>query len=370
MPSTAPIPRFETTPMKRFATFILLLAAASTSADTTYRPGLTQAKFPRGSGHGFSAGTAISKTVPILESNLLSNASSAQRDRTPGLLMDYDAGGYSNGAATTPTPAVNPVSGTTWTWESENCVFAYEGQIRLPAGTTLVPYTRFDDGAAMTIGGHLLAFQGVQNGDKGGSSVEPLVLEPHAFPSDRWVPVNAWIYDWSGNKRPAAGLYAIQFNTNGVTGDLTNAGVWKRFADPGDMSFLRTRTDETFLHVESAVADGDDLLVSVSFHDVPATAAFSAWSGPVDGGTDMSGPWVTHVDLGTIAAGDSPEAVFRIPGGAISRYVRFRLFHLSETGTLRRLIMIPAVDKIYAPYISQIFGSPELMEHNKGIGSV
>ena len=315
--------------MKRFATFLLLLAAATAGADDTYRPGLLQAKFSRGSAYGFPAGSTVSKTVPVLASNLLSNASAAQRDRTPGLLMDYDAGGAANGSATTPSSTVNPVSGTTWKWDMENTVFAYEGQIRLPAGTTMQAYSRFDDGAAMVVDGHLVAYQGEQGGNVAG----PLVAESHAFPSDRWGPVNAWIYDWSGNKKPIGCLHAIQFNTNGVTGDLTNADVWKRFVDPGDMSFLRTRTNERFFHVKTVAADGDDLLVSIVFQDVPAAAEFSAWSGPVDGGSDTAGPWASHVDFGTVSAGDSPEAVFRVHGGAAARYVRFRLAHLSETGT-------------------------------------
>jgi len=313
---------------KSFLLLSLLLAGATAGADETYRPGLLQAKFSRGSAYGFPAGSTVSKTVPVLASNLLSNASAAQRDRTPGLLMDYDAGGAANGSATTPSSTVNPVSGTTWKWDMENTVFAYEGQIRLPAGTTMQAYSRFDDGAAMVVDGHLVAYQGEQGGNVAG----PLVAESHAFPSDRWVPVNAWIYDWSGNKKPIGSLYAIQCNTNGVTGDLTNADVWKRFVDPGDMSFLRTRTTEAFISMKTVVANGEDLLVSIAFHGVPAAAEFSAWSGPVDGGSDTAGPWAAHVDFGTVAAGDSPESLFRVPGGAAARYVRFRLAHLSETG--------------------------------------
>ena len=307
-----------------------LLLAAVTAGAHVYRPGLVQVKFSRGSGHGFPAGTTVSRTVPILESNLLATAFAPYRDRTPGLLMDYDADGSSG---TQPVPTVNPVSGTTWNWDLENTVFAYEGEIRLPAGTTLQPYSRFDDGAAMVVDGHLIAFQGVQENDSGGGQAEPVLLEPHVFASASWVPLNAWIYDWFKIKRPAAGLYAIQFNTNGVTGDLTNADVWKRFVDPGDMSFLRTRTDETFTRIRSVAADGDDLLATVAFEGVPAVAELSAWFGSVDGWHDDAGPWESNVGLGSIAPGDTPGRVFRIPGGATAKFVRLRLSHLSDTGT-------------------------------------
>ena len=135
-----------------FLAFACLPAAAVQTGHAVYRPGLTQARIPFGSSLGYK--TAYTG-VPNLASNLLLNADAAWLDRTLGVFKD---GGNTNGAP-------NPVSGTPWPWliESGHGVFAYEGEIRVEAGTTYSFYGRNYNGEALVVDGVTRVHQGPRN---------------------------------------------------------------------------------------------------------------------------------------------------------------------------------------------------------------
>lgn len=290
--------------------FVLVATAETARANVTYRPGLTQALFKVGSEHGFKT---EANGVPVLASNLVATASAdpfadSKIERVPYPLVDA-----ANNVA-------NPVTGSTWSWPDTYAVFAYEGEIYVTAGTTYTCYGRFDDGEAMVIDGTTTLFQGTTSGYNGA----PAVWGDYAATKTGWVPFNGWIWDWTGGKATRDCAYALQYNTDNVRNSFSDATKWSRFRDDGSMTFLRTDTGETFTTVVSAEPTGADLLLNVSFTNVPAASTLVAFFGDHDRGASSSG-WDGSVSLGTVAAGYTATASFTVTGAAEAKYLRLRL---------------------------------------------
>ena len=298
------------------------LAAAPVRANTVHRPGLVQMKFTQPSDFGFKTQTS---GVPVLASNLVALASAnglgADLDFTPAVFMDYNAG---NG----PAARQNPISGTSWGWYNWT-VYAYEGEIWLEAGTTLQCYGRFDDGEALVVDGKTVVFQGAGSGYNGA----PTLATSYTAATTGWVPLNAWIWDWTGGKTPVSAVYALQWNTNGVTDSQSTAAKWFRFEDALDMRFLRSTTGEAFTTVGTVAKDGDDLAATLVCAGLPSSAALYGCFGSADGGNGVTGVWDHVVSLGTVATnGEASVSVsVTVPGAASARAVRF--FLEGESGT-------------------------------------
>ena len=219
--------------MKKLAILFLAIFALAPAAraNTVYRPGLVQVLFKQGSANGFASAAS---GVPVLASNLVAKASSDSFAEGPEFvpypLMDRD------------NNVVNPMSGTTWSWPTQYATFAYEGEIRVEAGTTYTFYGRFDDGSAIVVDGALVLLQR----EDSGYNKQPQVWGDWTAPATGWVPFNAWIWDWTGGKATKDCYYALQYNAVGIKNDFGNASKWSRFEDPLDMSLLRSTTDEVF----------------------------------------------------------------------------------------------------------------------------
>ena len=275
--------------------FALLALAALNASAAIYVPGLVQAKLPG-------------------DRNLTADiASHGTASFVPGTLATtIDEHGTRE----------NPYDGVRWTWSNTN-TFAYAGSMFLEAGTTYRFAKYVDDSGDVWVGGTKII-------ENGGCNDTPV----GAYTSDStgWHAIEARFGNgWSGagSKGVANGFC---WNTNGVdsftTGTLTEAEGWHPVFDPGDASLLRAKlSDESHVAVTAIGKDGDDLLVSVAFADVPmAGASLAAFWGPADG-DDTAAFWEHAADAVAtgIAAGASPAAPVRIAGAADAAYVAFRL---------------------------------------------
>ena len=275
--------------------FALLALAALNASAAIYVPGLVQAKLPG-------------------DRNLTADiASHGTASFVPGTLATtIDEHGTRE----------NPYDGVRWTWSNTN-TFAYAGSMFLEAGTTYRFAKYVDDSGDVWVGGTKII-------ENGGCNDTPV----GAYTSDStgWHAIEARFGNgWSGagSKGVANGFCC---NTNGVdsftTGTLTEAEGWHPVFDPGDASLLRAKlSDESHVAVTAIGKDGDDLLVSVAFADVPmAGASLAAFWGPADG-DDTAAFWEHAADAVAtgIAAGASPAAPVRIAGAADAAYVAFRL---------------------------------------------
>lgn len=216
----------------------------------------------------------------------------------------------------------NPYDGVRWTWSNTN-TFAYAGSMFLEAGTTYRFAKYVDDSGDVWIGGTKII-------ENGGCNDTP--VGAYTPDSTGWHAIEARFGNgWSG-----AGAKGVAngfcWNTNGVdsftTGTLTEAEGWHPVFDPGDATLLRAKlSDESHVAVTAIGKDGDDLLVSIAFADVPmAGASLAAFWGPADGG-DTAAFWEHAADAVAtgIAAGATPAAPVRIAGAADAAYVAFRL---------------------------------------------
>ena len=301
------------------ALLALFAAPQPARANVTYRPGLMQAKITLGSPNGLATQSGV---VPVLASNLLAAAATDDKmsvERAPGTLMDVSVGDG-------PGSIANNITGNASGWTENYIVFAYEGQMHVTAGTTYKCYGRFDDGEAAVIDGTIAVHQGSTSGYNG----EPATLNDYTASATGWVPFNAWVWDWTGGKNVIGGLYALQYNTSGVSDDFSNPSVWSRFRDDGSMTFLRTDTGDTFTTIVSAVPDGDNLQLNVSFTNVPAAATLVAFFGDHDRGAS-SNNWTSSFSLGPVAAGDTATKPFVVSNAASARYLRLRLDNPTKT---------------------------------------
>lgn len=310
--------------MKKLPPVLLCLAlAVSAQANVVHRPGLVQVQFRQPSIHGFRTEAT---GVPVLASNLVATVAAeglgAYMDFTPSVFMDYSAGDG-------PGNRTNPISGREWGWPQNYIVFAYEGEIWLEAGAMLRGYGRFDDGEALVIDGKTVVHQGSASGYNSGPATDTFYMAE----TTGWKPFNAWVWDWTGGKNVCGAVYAIQWNTNGVTGSQSDATKWFRFEDPLDMSFLRAETGEAFTTVGSIAFDGDDLDATLVCAGLPSGAALAACFGPADGGTAATSDWAHVVSLGAVATNGAASVTLPVvvPGAASARSIRF--FLEGEKGT-------------------------------------
>ena len=279
-------------PIPPFALFAL---AALNASAAIYVPGLVQAKLP--GDRNLTAGIASHETASFV----------------PGTLATtIDEHGTRE----------NPYDGVRWTWSNTN-TFAYAGSMFLEAGTTYRFAKYVDDSGDVWVGGTKII-------ENGGCTDTP--VGAYTPGSTGWHAIEARFgngYGGAGAKGVANGFC---WNTNGVdsftTGTLTEAEGWHPIFDPGDASLLRAKlSDESHVAVTAIGKDGDDLLVSVAFADVPmAGASLAAFWGPADGG-DTAAFWEHAADAAAtgIAAGATPAAPVRIAGAADAAYVAFRL---------------------------------------------
>ena len=263
--------------MKRTAAALVLAAALPASA-AIYVPGLVQAKLP--GDRNLTAGIASHETASLV----------------PGTLATtIDEHGEKE----------NPYDGIRWTWSNTN-TFAYAGSMFLEAGTTYRFAKYVDDSGDVWVGGTKII-------ENGGCNDTP--VGAYTPDSTGWYGIEARFGNgWSG-----AGAKGVAngfcWNTNGVDsftpGTLTEAEGWHPVFDPGDASLLRAKlSDESHVAVAAIEKDGDDLLVSVAFADVPmAGASLSAFWGSADGG-DTAAFWEHAADAVAtgIAAGASPAS--------------------------------------------------------------
>ena len=265
------------------------------SAAAIYVPGLVQAKLP--GDHNLTADIASHETASFV----------------PGTLATtIDEHGTRE----------NPYDGVRWTWSNTN-TFAYAGSMFLEAGTTYRFAKYIDDSGDVWVGGTKII-------ENGGCTDTP--VGAYTPGSTGWHAIEARFgngYGGAGAKGVANGFC---WNTNGVdsftTGTLTEAEGWHPVFDPGDATLLRAKlSDESHVAVTAIGKDGDDLLVSIAFADVPmAGASLAAFWGPADGG-DTAAFWEHAADAVAtgIAAGATPAAPVRIAGAADAACVAFRL---------------------------------------------
>ena len=305
--------------MKKLAILFLAIFALAPAAraNTVYRPGLVQVLFKQGSANGFASAAS---GVPVLASNLVAKASSDSFAEGPEFvpypLMDRD------------NNVVNPMSGTTWSWPTQYATFAYEGEIRVEAGTTYTFYGRFDDGSAIVVDGALVLLQR----EDSGYNKQPQVWGDWTATTTGWVPFNAWIWDWTGGKATKDCYYALQYNAAGVKNDFGNSSKWFRFVDPLDMSFLRAATGEAFTTLSSFAKNGDDLDIAVAASGLPSSATIAACWGAADAGLSTNA-WDHVTPLGSLATNDAGTvtASFTVPGAASA--AAMRLYLEGESGT-------------------------------------
>lgn len=308
---------------------LALPAAAANDGHAVYRPGLTQARIPLGSPMGYV--TAYTG-VPALASNLLATADASWLDRTLDVFKD---GEHAN-------DATNPVSGKTWPWlvENRHGVFAYEGEIFVEQGTEYYFYGRFWTGEALVVDGTTAVWQGPHNG----YNYPPDVYGAWTAPKTGWVPFNAWEWTCEESHSPQWATWGLEYNLSGLAvegedqpdkrqlAQNSYTNVWLRFADPGNGSFLRTRTDERFLTIGASEPVASGRSFSLSFADVPTNAQLVACTGPVDGVHDTNGWANVSAVLADVAPGDSTTTV-SVPLPAGANVLRFRLAHVDAAST-------------------------------------
>lgn len=329
------------------------LAATLPSSAVVYRPGLLQAKF---------TGTNIAPADR--EATLIENLAT-QTDYTPVGALDYTYGtlmANSNGGDGG-TVYNNFWRGTTHNW-ANNTLFAYEGEIFVAAGQKLAMGGCFDDGSAAKVNGTKLFTQGNQSG----YNKDCTILATFEPTVSGWYPVNAWVWDWSGNKNIRGGYVSgIAYNLVGDTSQPTNTNVWSKLTDDGKMSLLRVKTDEHFLTVTSIGKIPSGLLVPVSLDALPAncqTADVVVCWGATDGGTYRAG-WDHSAVVRTASSDDvgSSFAVVAETGTDSTQYVRVLLSHIDSNAS-------PATAVSSFEDWSEPFANPPSIDAGSAIGTV
>lgn len=250
---------------------------------TVYRPGLFQGKY------GCTA-----SAYPDWSRNLRSLAV-ANTDRTLGSIM-----------ADTTSSAVNPVSGKTWTWPTSNSTFGYEGYIWMDAGVSYQLFQCMDDGGGIRLDGTFVSQ--IPNPSTSGYN-DGVRQSTMSVASTGWHHIELWTYDWSGDKGPVSSksgssTMGLAWNTNGsttVNSTTTSDGTWTRFRDPGDMTFLKTATSESFMTLNSVAAVDDDLVAAMTFN-APTNATLYLVYGDENGGDLTIENWDPSLTSASICA--------------------------------------------------------------------
>ena len=262
----------------------MMFALLGAAQAVVYRPGLFQGQY----------GCANS-SWPDWNQNLRALAANAT-DRTSGSIM-----------ADTTSSAVNPVSGKTWTWPTDNSTFGYEGYIWMDAGVTYRLFQCMDDGGAIRLEGTFVSQMPTPATSGYNDGVRQSTM---SAASTGWHHIELWTYDWSGGKGPVASksgssTMGLAWNTNGsttVNATTTSDGTWTRFRDPGDMTFLKTATSESFMRLNSVAAVGDDLVASMTF-TAPTNATLFLLHGDESGGALGVQSWDFQTAVASIAPG-------------------------------------------------------------------
>lgn len=308
--------------------FVLAALVAPVQAKV-YRPGLLQGVY-QGEKTVFPKGN---QGAPILVTDL---EHQTVLDNYKPLEFTYGTFMADNGAGNDSMKFTNPYTGTEWNWPATYSSFAYEGEIYLHAGDKFVASGRLDDGSAVLLGGAdgtWIFKMDSTSGYNGGPSKHTT----YTATADGWVKLNAWAWDWTGGKNICGGyISGIQYNLEGKLNDWGNQSVWKRLKDPGDGSFLRFTTDESFMQIGMLDVDGDDVLATISFVNVPAAAELRVCSGATDGGEEP-GAWTTVTKIADIAAGETAAQVYRLVGVKNAGSIRLCLINppaepVSNTG--------------------------------------
>ena len=294
---------------------LVLPASARTDGAAVYRPGLTQARISVGSPYGFPVAYT---GVPVLASNLLDHIESDRIDRTLDVFKD--------GQNANLEP--NPLSGLTWPWDVDHCVYAYEGEFFVEEGTTYVFFGRFIFGEALVVDGETVVYQGTMSG----WNVNPAIWRSWKAPKTGWVPFNGWLWTTGGEGSPCSSKWGLQYNTTGALDDFTNTNVWNRFVDPGNASFFRTVTGKKYTTVGDSAPAADGRSFDLSFTDVPTNAQLVAFSGPVDGIHATNGWRDVSVVLAEVQPGTSTTNII-VPLAADATVLRFRLAHFDAAST-------------------------------------
>ena len=279
-----------------FACALVSLAASA----KVYRPGLIQAKF------GTNKLVTESATWPKPQTGLFSRTD-CDIDYT------YEAFMANRSANDQNVKFTNPYTGTQLNWDEKYSAFCYEGEIFLHAGEDLVMVGRFDDGSAAMVDGTIL-FDQEWAGDSGyNKSIDMTKLVAIHAAADGWHPIACIVFDWTGGKNIKDWVSGMQYNLNGCKTDPNKGEKWAKLVDPGDGSFLRFATAESFMTLGTIDVDGDDVLVDASFADVPFAAELRAYYGASDGG-EFPAAWANSVKLADIAAGTTAVATYRLVG--------------------------------------------------------
>lgn len=279
---------------------LALLAVASAWGGTVYRPGATQGWYEKPT----EKKNTTDFTVDIR------SLDAARIDRTLGFNMaDFRAENASSAGW------LNPLSGITWKWHQNYMTYAYDGYIRLDEGAVYMMHTRADDGAAVEIDGAFAINQGT------GSGYDNCTAATYTHDrSTGWYPVRAFAWDWDGGKGPAAvNTYGLAWNTNGVAGPAsgknsisTTSTDWSGFYDTGDMTFLKTRTDESFTAISGLGTSGDDLVIGLSVGALPQDAELYVLFGSANAGIATPEWWDSMVLLGTLGGGTAYSTNFTV----------------------------------------------------------
>ncbi len=266
------------------ACFTLLTVCAEA---VVYRPGLTQAKFN-------------TNTVPFgtLTSEIMASSTA---DVVPGTVManiqatenNYSTQGYTN-----------VLSGLIWNWNQKYTTFGYAGQIFVNEGTTYTFGKYFDDGASIHIAGEQIFSHGTNN---------VFVQADYVAASTGWVPIEICVWDATGSKGPAGSSWGndlgLAYNTTGVK-TIAPKTAWSPILDDGNMTFLRTTTDEIFVRVEKVTSLDGVITVNI-ITESPCAARLTIWLSDVNGGEDAAA-WGSNSQALDIVAG-SQSYSFDLP---------------------------------------------------------
>ena len=239
----------------------------------------------------------------------IADVADANKAFVPGTVMANTTGNGTDSA------------GKTWSWAG-NRVFAYGGKMWMESGTTYTFGKMVDDWTYVVIDGAVLLDNNTWNA---------FASCNYAPAASGWVPVEFRF----GNGGGGAGVsqsakWGFAFNTEGnTTWDpdyKSGADPWKATLDPGDGSLFCVEYSPTpFMTVDSLAPAGGDLVLTVSFEGVPAGGGVvQVLYGPSDGEFNEAA-WANVRNVGTVPAGDTPNATFTVEGAGGAAFAAVRV---------------------------------------------
>ena len=239
----------------------------------------------------------------------IADVADANKAFVPGTIM-----ANTTGSGTDP-------AGKTWSWAG-NRVFAYGGKMWMESGTTYTFGKMLDDWTYVVIDGAVLLDNNTWDG---------FASCNYTPAASGWVPVEFRF----GNGGGGAGVskeakWGFAFNTEGnTTWDpdyKSGADPWKAALDPGDGSLFCVEYSPTpFMTVDSLAPAGGDLVLTASFEGVPAGGGVvQVLYGPSDGEFNEA-EWANVGNVGTVPAGDTPNATFTVEGAGGAAFAAVRI---------------------------------------------